>query len=404
MTILDETTTRDFESFEEIERRHASGAQPKRDVRLVRGLGTRVWDDAGREYLDFTSGLGVASLGHSHPAVAEAVARQARTLVTCSESFFNDQRAALLARLAALLPGDLDRFFLCNSGTETVETALKFARFATGRAGFVAAKRGFHGRTYGALSATWEPKYREPFAPLVPGFTHVTFDDFEAAAAAIGPETAAVVVEIVQGEGGVRVGSRSYFEGLRKLCDERGALLVFDEVQTGFGRTGRWFAFEHHGVVPDAICLGKAMGGGVPIGVLAFGRRVPALQHGMHGSTFGGNPLACAAALTAIGAFEREGLVERAADLGLYLLDRLSRLDSPLVREVRGIGLMVGVEMRVRVPPLLRLLEARNLLALQAGPTVLRLLPPLVVSAGEIDTAVDAIADALYALEKETRS
>jgi LysW-gamma-L-lysine/LysW-L-ornithine aminotransferase len=398
MTALDETDL--AEDFEVVERRHSSGAQPKRDVRIVRGSGTRVWDDAGREFLDFTSGLGVASLGHCHPAVADAVAKQAHTLLTCSESFFNDRRAALLARLVGLLGGELDRVFLCNSGAETLEAALKLSRLATGRPGVVAARRGFHGRTLGALSATWEPKYREPFEPLVPGFDHVPFDDLDAASAAIGADTAVVVVEIVQGEGGVRAGSKSYFERLRAVCDERGVLLAFDEVQTGFGRTGRWFAFEHHGVRPDMICLGKAMAGGVPIGALAFGRRVPELPPGSHGSTFGGNPLACAAALAAIDAFENERLVERSAERGRYLLHRLRSLESRLVREVRGLGLMVGVELRVRVQPLLRMLEARGVLALQAGPTVLRLLPPLVVSDEEIDRAVDEIATVLFEYER----
>jgi acetylornithine/LysW-gamma-L-lysine aminotransferase len=387
-------------TLEGVERQHSSGVQPKRDVRLVRGLGTRVWDDAGREYLDFTSGLGVASLGHSHPAIAEAVARQARTLVTCPESFFNDRRAALLSRLVGLLPNGLDRIFLCNSGSESIEAALKFARVATGRAGVVAAKRGFHGRTFGALTATWEPRYRDPFEPLLAGFTHIPFDDLEAADAAIGDRTSAVVVEIVQGEGGVRPGSTSYFEGLRALCDARGALLIFDEVQTGFGRTGRLFACEHHGVSPDVICLGKALGGGVPIGAVAFNRRIPTLTPGSHGSTFGGNPLACAAALAAIDVIEGEQLVRRAEERGRFLLARLRMLESRLIREIRGVGLMVGIELRIRVARILRALEERSILAVQAGPTVIRFLPPLVVSEVEIDRVVDALAETLDDLER----
>lgn len=387
----------------EIERRHSSGAQAKRDITIVSGRGTRVWDDRGVEYLDFTSGYGVANLGHSHRAIGEAVARQASTLVTCAEGFFNDRRARFLERLVSVLPTGLDRVFLCNSGAEAVEAAIKLARLATGRPGVVAAMRGFHGRTLGALSATWERRYRDPFLPLVPGFSHVPFDDRGAVSAVVGDDTAAVVVEIVQGEGGVRPGTTDYFRHLRRVCDAVGALLVVDEVQTGFGRTGRMFAVEHHGLVPDIMCLGKAIAGGVPMGATAFNRRVPALPAGCHGSTFGGNPLACAAGLAALDALERENLVEQADDRGRYLRDRLRALTSPLVRDVRGLGLIVGVELRTRVAPVLRGLERRRVLALAAGPTVLRLLPPLVVSREEIDQAVCAIADTLASVESLLR-
>lgn len=380
------------ETWERLERRHATGVVAPRGLAIVRGLGATVWDDRGRAYVDCTSGHGVASLGHCHPRVVEAIARQAATLVTCQQSFANDRRAELLARLADLLPGELSRVFLCNSGAEAVEAALKFARLATGRTGVVAAMRGFHGRTFGALSATWDRRYREPFAPLVEGFSHVAFDDLPAVERTVDDRTAAVVVEIVQGEGGVRPGGTAYFEGLRRLCDERGAMLIFDEVQTGFGRTGRWFACEHHAVAPDLICLGKAIAGGVPMGAVAVGPRVGALAAGSHGSTFGGNPLACAAALATIAVIEDEGLVERAAESGGHLLDRLRRIDAPVVREVRGLGLMVGLELRARVAPLLAELERRGVLALPAGPTVLRLLPPLTISRDEIDTVVDALA------------
>jgi len=378
-------------NFASIERRHTSGAQPKRDIVIVRGDGSRVWDVDGNEYLDFTSGHGVASLGHRHPKIVAAIADQSATLITCSEGFYNDSRARFLERLTDYLPPELDRVFLSNSGAEAVETALKLARLATGRQGVVATMRGFHGRTFGALSATWERRYREAFEPLVPGFTHVPFDDCEAASRTIGDDTAAFLVEIVQGEGGVRPGSTAYFEHLRRVCDERGAILVVDEVQTGFGRTGRWFAFEHHGIVPDIVCLGKAIAGGIPMGATAFSRSVPTLPAGSLGSTFGGNPLACAAGAAAIEAFASEHLVEQSASLGRYLKERLASIDSPVVRDVRGLGLMVGIELRVRVAPLVGALQREGVLALAAGPTVLRLLPPLVVTRDEIDTAVDAI-------------
>ena len=276
-----------------------------------------------------------------------------------------------------------------------MEGAFKFARLSTGRTEIVATMRGFHGRTMGALSATWEKKYREPFAPLVPGIAHVPYGKIERMEAAISEDTAAVIVEIVQGEGGVRPGSTEYLQGVRKLCSERGALLIVDEVQTGFGRTGKMFAFEHHGIQPDVLCLAKGMAGGVPMGAVALGDRVTGLHPGVHGSTFGGNPLACAAALAAIGVLQDEDLPGQAAEKGAYLLRELHKIDAPQIREIRGLGLMVGIELRTRVRPYLEALIEQGVLALPAGPTVIRLLPPLVIGYEELDGVVGALASAL---------
>ncbi|HMQ32413.1 MAG TPA: aminotransferase class III-fold pyridoxal phosphate-dependent enzyme, partial [Chloroflexaceae bacterium] len=276
------------------EQRHSSGLYPKRPVAIVRGQGATLYDADGRAYIDCVSGQGAANLGHGHPAVVAAVQAQAATLMSCPEIFHNDQRAAYLAELAAALPLPA-RVFLCNSGAEAVEAALKFARLLTGRPGVVATRRGFHGRTMGALSATWEPKYREPFAPLVPAFAHVPFGDPEALAAAVDGETAAVLLEPVQGEGGVRPAPPGYLEAARRLCDERGALLLLDEVQTGFGRTGRLFACEHSGVAPDFLILAKSIAAGLPMGAVAIHERHGPLPGGAHGTTFGGGPLLCAA-------------------------------------------------------------------------------------------------------------
>ena len=378
-----------------VEEAYTSGVYAKRDLAIVRGRGARVWDDEGREYVDCIAGIGVANAGHCHPALGEAIAQQAHTIVSCPELFYNDRRARLLQRLAAVTPGDVDRFFLCNSGAEAVEGALKFARLATGRSKVVAMMRGYHGRTLGALSATYEKAYRRPFAPLVPGFTHVPFDNVERAEEAIDEETAAVVVEVVQGEGGVRPGSPPYFQALRGLCDERGALLIIDEVQTGFGRTGRWFACEHVGVTPDLLCMGKAIGGGVPMGATGIGRRVSGLRPGAHSSTFGGNPLACAAALAALDVYEQEGLPARAAELGDRFRQRLEAIESPLIRQVRGLGLMMGIELRVRAMPIVKDLTAEGVLALTAGSTVLRLLPPLVIEEDDLQRVAEAIAKVL---------
>lgn len=379
-----------------LEEAHTSGAYRKRGVTLVRGEGCTVWDDAGNAYLDAAGGHGVALLGHGHPAVVDAIARQARTLVTCPETFYNDRRAELYALLADLLPGDLDRFFLCNSGAEAVEGALKAALIFTGRRRFIAARRAFHGRTRGALALTWNPKYREPFAPwLGDGVTHVPYNDPEALAAAIDGETAAVVLEPVQGEGGVYPAAPGYLETARRLCDAHGALLIADEIQTGLGRTGRWFGFQHAEALPDLIALGKGVAGGMPMGVVCWRAALGQLPEGAHGSTFGGNPLACAAAVAALTALRDEALPAQAAEKGRWLLAALRALDHARVREVRGLGLMVGVELRDRVTPVLRALQARGVLALPAGVNVLRLLPPLTISYAEMQRAADAIGEAL---------
>jgi acetylornithine/LysW-gamma-L-lysine aminotransferase len=370
---------------------HTSGAYPKRPIALVRGQGARVWDADGREYIDCVAGHGVASLGHCHPVVTAAIREQAATLITCSEVFYNDQRAALLTELTAHTPGDLNRVFLCNSGAESIEGAIKIARLLTGRPGVVATMRGFHGRTLGALSATWNEKYRKPFTPLVPEFGHVPFNDLEAMAGAITDDTAAVLVEIVQGEGGVRPGGADYFQGLRRLCDERGVLLIADEVQSGMGRTGRWFACERVDLVPDLLCLGKALGGGVPMGAVVWREELGTLPTGVHGSTFGGNPLACAASRAVLRVLAEDDLSARAARLGEELMTWLRAIQSSSVREVRGWGLMVGIELRQRVTPFLRALMDQGVLALPAGPTVLRLLPPLVIEEAELEAVVEAI-------------
>jgi len=379
----------------EREAQHTSGAVSQRPLTLVRGLGSTVWDDAGRAYLDATSGQGVALIGHSHPAVARAVAEQAATLITCSDSFSNDRRAALYEGLSALLPPGFDRFFLCNSGAEANEAALKLARQLTGRSGIVAVRRGFHGRTLGALALTWNPKYREAFESWLPAVTHIAPDDLQAAREAISDETAAVVFESVQGEGGVHPLDAEYLRELRRLCSERGALLIADEIQTGLGRTGRWFGFEHAELTPDIVTLGKGIAGGVPMGAAAWRGELGQFETGAHGSTFGGNPLACAAALAALAVLRGEHLPERSAALGTRLMDELRAQSLPQVREVRGLGLLIGLELRGRVTPVLKALQERGVLALPAGLNVLRLLPPLVLTDAESDRLVVAVAEVL---------
>ncbi len=378
-----------------IEQLHTSGVYAKRDLTIVRGEGAILWDEHGKQFIDCVGGQGTANLGHAHPEILKAISLQAAQLISCPEMFYNPQRAALSARLAALAPGKMERVFFCNSGTEAVEAALKIVRYTTGRRKIIAAMRGFHGRTMGALSATWDKKYREPFVPLVPDFQHVPYNNIDRLSEAVDQNTAGVILEVVQGEGGVHPGTEEYLKGAQTLCRENGALLILDEIQTGFGRTGEMFAAEHFGLEPDLMCLAKAIAGGLPMGAVLLGERVGELSPGIHGSTFGGNPLVCAASFTALEILSRERLPRRAAEMGSYLLTRLQVIESPLIRDVRGLGLMIGIEIRQKVAPYIAALSERGVLALPAGLTVIRLLPPLVITCEQIDSVVDALTEVL---------
>jgi len=376
---------------------HTSGLYQKRDLALVRGDGALVWDEAGRRFIDCVGGQGSGNLGHANAAVADALAAQARTLSFCTELFYNDRRAELYDRLARILPRSLDRIFLCNSGTEAVEGALKFARLATKRTKVVATMRGFHGKTMGALSATWGPEYRELFGPLLEGFSHIPFNKVEALDAAITTETSAFIVELVQGEGGVRPATREFVAEAARLCRERGVILIVDEVQTGFGRTGTMFAIEQFGIVPDVLCLAKSIAGGIPMGAIAFSRALGELPKRSHSTTFGGNPLACAAAVATIDEHLRLGLAAAAAERGRQLHEGLVSIESPKIREVRGLGLIQGIELKENAGATLKSLQDNGVLALGAGPTVVRYLPPLVITAAQVDAVIDATRAALAA-------
>ncbi len=373
---------------------HAEFAEGSHRSRtIVRGEGARWWDADGRAYVDLGASHGVGNLGASHPEVAAAVAEQARTLLYLGTGYANPVRDEFLRALLRLLPSSFGRVFLSNSGTESVEAAIKIARSATGRPKVVAAMRGFHGRTLGALSATWRKELRAPFEPLVPEFVHVPFNDDAALEAAVDDRTALVLLEPVQGEGGVHVATPDYLRTARAAADRTGALLGFDEVQTGIGRTGRMFAFEHWGVVPDLLTLAKSLAGGVPIGATVTTPEVEARFQGSHHSTFGGNPLACAAGIAALRVAVRDRLPERAERLGQLAQERLAGLPADRVREVRGLGLLLGIELRERVAPVLADLEDRGFLALPAGATVLRLLPPLVISDADWEAGLTAVRE-----------
>ena len=383
-----------MEHIAEIENKYTSGVYAKQTLTIVRGQGASLFDENGVEYLDCSSGHGVANLGHAHPKIAEALYKQANTLITLFETFPNDQRAMLMEKITGLIPG-MDRVFFCNSGTEAVEASFKFARISTGRKNIIAAMRAFHGRTFGSLSATFNKKYREGFEPLLPGVSHVSYNNIEALEKAVNEETAAVILEVVQGEGGVYPASLEYVQAARRICDERGALLIIDEIQSGFGRTGKMFAVQHFGVTPDLLTCAKSLAGGVPMGAVLIGPNVKNLTPGVHGSTFGGNPLSCAAANAALDVMKDEDLPGQAAAKGAYLMEKLKALQSPNIREVRGLGLMIGIEMKQKVAGYIKALQERKIIALNAGMTVIRLLPPLVITYEQIDHLVDVLADVL---------
>ena len=380
--------------YKQLEHEYGVVLAAKRDLVAVRGQGALLYDEAGQAYIDCVGGIGVAALGHSHPKLVEAVQRQAETLITCPHILYNDVRSRMLKKLIEITPQNLTQAFLCNSGSEAVEAALKFARLHTHRPNFVTAMRGFHGRTMGAVSATFTKKYRDSFEPLIPGFSYVPYNKIEKLEAAIDDNTAAVMLELVQGEGGVNPIQADYIASARKLCSERGALLIIDEIQTGFCRTGKFFACEHFDLQPDMMTLAKALGGGVPIGATLINADIN-IDVGLHGSTFGGNPLACAAALAAMETYETENLAQRAEELGAYFESQL--IEKPLlqVRAIRRLGLMIGIEIKHKVQDVLAQLLKRHIIALPAGPNVIRLLPPLIIEKTQLDRVIEALRELL---------
>ena len=361
---------------------------------LSHGSGCHVWDVDGNRYLDLVGGIAVNALGHGHPALVSAISKQAGEAIHVSNLFTSEGQIVLAERLVELAGApDGSAVFFANSGAEAVEAAIKLSR-RTGRSGIVAAEGAFHGRTTGALALTHKQAYRDPFEPLIPGVTHVPFGDEVALRAAVGRGTAAVVLEPVQGEAGVLSPGTAYLRLARELTRTHGALLILDEIQTGIGRTGTWFAFQQAGIVPDAITLAKGLGGGVPIGaLLAFGPEVAGLlTAGQHGSTFGGNPLAAAAGLAVLQAIEEEGLLAHAAEAGRHLVGAVAALAHPLVAEVRGAGLLraivltqpVAAEVATRA-------RAAGFIVNPVAPDAIRLAPPLVVTTAELDLFVDAL-------------
>ena len=387
----------------DIEKQLMANVYAKKPVVITRGKGALVWDINGKEYIDCAGSYGVCIVGHCHPKVVEAVKKQAEKLISCHSSLYNDARSEFLQKITKITPKGLNKVFLANSGAEAVESAIKLARKFSGKPEIIAMMGAFHGKTMGALSATWDKKYREPFLPLVPEFKHVPSDNLERVREAVTEKTAAIIAEPIRGESGIRVPSDDFLPGLREICDEKGVLLILDEVQTGFGRTGKIFACEHWNIVPDILCVAKSVAGGLPLGVtIAKEDVMSSLKLGEHTTTFGGNPLVCAAACAAIDVLIEEKLAERAATLGAYFKEKLVDLQvkHKVVREVRGLGLMLGMELRFDVLQIILQAMDKGVLILDAGRNVLRFLPPLVIEKEQIDKVV-AILDTI--LEEEPK-
>ena len=376
------------------EDRYGPQTYQKYPVAIVRGAGAELWDDAGNEYIDCMGGYGVAIVGHSNPEVVAAIKAQAEKLITCHGSLYNDTRAAFFEKLIGCSPKGLDSAFLSNSGAEANEVAIKLAKKFTGKKGIIAMKGAFHGKTAGALSATWNKKYKEAFEPLVPNFTHVAFGDLQELESAIGPDTAAVMLEPVQGEGGIILPPEGYLKGVREICDKRGILLIADEVQSGLGRTGKLWAVQNWDVVPDIMTSAKGLAGGVPIGATISRREIMhTLKKGEQTSTFGGNPLSCAAGIATLDYILENDLPSQAVTKGAYFLQQLKFLSSrhKVCREARGIGLMLAMEMRVDIQNVILNSVKDHILYTYSGRTILRLLPPLVISEEQIRRVIESL-------------
>ncbi len=389
----------------DIEQKYMANVYAKKSLTLVKGKGALVWDINDQEYIDCMAGYGVCIVGHCHPRVVKAIQKQAELLISGHGSIYNEARSRFLKKLINITPNGLTQAFFSNSGAESIEAAIKLARKYTGKTDFIAFVGGYHGKTMGALSATWKKKYRQPFLPLVPGFIHVPFGKSDRVKDAITEKTAAILVEPIQGERGIILPPPNFLKELREICDSSDILFIVDEVQSGFGRTGKFFACDHYNVLPDIMCIAKSIAGGVPMGVTVSTQDImSAFTLGNHSNTFGGNPLACAAASAAIDVLIEEKLPERAASLGKYFMGRLEELQDKykLIREVRGLGLMIGMQLRFDILNILQNSLKRNVLLLDAGRTVIRFLPPLVITKEQLDRVVNVL-DTIIGEEESER-
>ena len=375
-------------------------------VTIEKALGSHVWDTDNNEYIDCMGGYGVALVGHRNERVVNAIKSQIEKVITVHSSFYNKTREEFLQTLIGIAPAGLSQVHLNNSGAESVEAGIKFARKFTGRKGMVAMKGSYHGKSMGALSLTFSPKYRESFQPLVEKVTFSPYGDIDALQTTVDKDTAFVILEPIQGESGIHVPPDGFLQDVRKICDENGSLLVFDEIQSGLGRTGRMWASEHWETTPDIMCLAKGIAGGVPMGVtLVRPDILSVMKKGEHSSTFGGNPLACAAGTATLQALTQDGLVENAKNMGEKFLHGLNDLKSKhkIIREIRGKGLMIGVELKFEVKDILMEGIKKGLLLLYSGRNILRLLPPLVMSDEDVTKSLQ-ILDVLLTNEEGRRN
>ncbi len=375
-------------------------------VTIERGLGAHVWDANGKEYIDCMGGYGVALVGHCNPRVVQAIKNQIEKIITVHSSLYNKTREEFLEKLVKISPKSLSQVYLNNSGTEAVEAAIKFARKFTGKKKMIAMNGSYHGKSLGALSVTFNQKYRKSFEPLVDTVNFSSFGDIEALRAIADSDTAMIILEPIQGESGINVAPDGFLQQVRKLCDEKGIVLVFDEIQAGLGRTGKMWASQHWDTVPDIMCLAKGIAGGVPMGATLVRPDILAtINKGEQSSTFGGNPLSCAAGIGAIDALTEDKLVENADKNGKIFREGLERLKEKhkIIREIRGKGLMIGVEMKFEVKDILFDGIANNLLLLYSGKNILRLLPPLVISEFDINKALETL-DAILTKEEHRRN
>ena len=364
----------------------------------VRGRGASLWDPDGKEYIDCMGGYGVAVVGHCNPSVVKAVKEQAEKLITCHGSLYNDARSEFAERMISVAPPGLDKLFLCNSGAEAVECAVKLARKNTSRNDIVSMMGSYHGKTMGALSTTWNQKYRAPFSAVLPKTKFIPFGKLDKAEESVTSDTAAIIVEPVQGESGIHVAPDDFLSGLREISDKNGCLLIFDEVQSGFGRTGKMWASEHWGVTPDIMCAAKGIGGGLPLGATFSTEEImSSFGPGDHTSTFGGNPLSCSAGIAAIDYMRKEKLIDEASRLGRLFRDGLERLviDHRVGREVRGLGLMLALELRFEVKNILFDALKSGIILLYSGRNNLRFLPPLVIKEKQIAQVMKVLEDLL---------
>jgi acetylornithine/LysW-gamma-L-lysine aminotransferase len=387
-----------------IESLYLANVFSKKPLVFTHGKGALLWDINGKEYLDCASSYGVAALGHCHPKIVAVLKAQAEQLISLHSCYYNDKRAEFTQKLVNIMPKGLNKTFLSNSGAESVECALKLARKATGKSEIISIMGAYHGKTMGALSLTWDKKYREPFLPLISDIKHVAPDNPDKIREAITDKTAAVIIEPIRGEGGIRVPPDNYLPQVREICSEKGVLLIFDEVQTSFGRTGKLFGCQNWNVTPDIMCLAKPFAGGLPIGITVAREDIMAtLKVGEHSTTFSGSPLVCAAGCAAIDALITEDLAGKATVNGAYFKTQLENLATKhkIVKEVRGLGLMLGMELRYDVYGVIMKALSKGVLVIDAGRTVIRILPPLIISKEQIDQAIKVLDEALGEEENE---